>query len=139
MSRLVRPIAYTALLGALALTVAGCAALLGADPDGKGAEVESPIERVLGPVEGIGGPIGLVAAALSGLINVAQSVRARKYKQGLEAAIVGVDRAVEAGKQPSVSKEALYKALQDSLLEKCGDPEFVRAFIAKAKDAERNG
>jgi len=137
-----RPIAYTAILGALALILAGglvgCASILGADPDGRGADVESPAEKILAPVAGIGGPLGGVVAGLLGLINVAQAVRAKKYKQGLEAAVVGVDRALEAGKQPSVSKEALYKALLEALNEKCADPEFIRSFIAKAKDSERN-
>jgi predicted small secreted protein len=129
-----------ALLGALALNLAGCAWLLGKDEDIKagGAKVESPAEKVLDPVTSVGGIIGAVASGLLGLINVAQAVKAKKYKEGLDALVVGVDRAVEAGKQPAVSKEALYKALVEAVNEKCGDPEFIRSFIAKAKDIERN-
>lgn len=120
------------------MILTGCATLLGLDPDGKGAEIESPVERWAAPFQSVGGPVGAGISALLGLINVAQAVRARKYKQGLEAAVVGVDRALEAGKQPSVSKDALYSALAAALNEKCGDPDFIRQIIAKAKDSERN-
>lgn len=134
------------ILGGLAAILAGglvgCSAmrgfLFGPDADApKGAEVESPAEKILSPAKDIGGPIGAAVAGLLGLINVAQAVRARKYKQGFEALVAGVDDAVESGAKPALSKDELYQALKDAIAEKVSDPKALESIIAKLKAARR--
>lgn len=136
-----RGILAVGLLG-LCLSLTGCAAmkafLLGPEAEApKGAEAESPAEQILAPAKDIGGPIGAAAAGLLGLINVAQAVRARKYKQGFDALVSGIDDAVESGAKPSLSKEELYHALKDAIAEKVSDPKALESLVAKLKAQRR--
>lgn len=120
------------------LSLSGCALL----DQGLGTyDKPGPVENF---VDGLGGlatgtPLAPVAAGLSILINLYQAVRGKKYREGLEGVVVGVDRALEAGIKSDTSKEALYNAIRGALKEVAGDALAVERIIAAIKAKARAG
>lgn len=98
-----------------------------------------PVENFVDAIGGVvgGTPLAPIAGGLSILINLYQAVRGRKYREGLEGVVVGVDRALEAGAKADVTKEALYGAIRSAVREVAGDAKAVEGLVSAIKARER--
>jgi hypothetical protein len=125
------------LVAAACLAFGGCALLDQAvGVDGK----PGPVENILRGVEGVatGTPIGAIASVLLGGVALYQKARAKKYAQGMEAVVTGVDRAFSHGVSLSADKQATYNLIRGAIIEIADDVAFVERTIAEHKANERS-
>lgn len=119
-----------------AVTFSGCLALDRAiGVDGKDGPVTGFVRGIESATSGT--PVGGIAALLLGAFGVYQKVRARKYAEGLEGVVVGIDRALDQGVKLSVEKQELYNKIRGGIQEVVGDVAFVEKLIAEIKAKAR--
>lgn len=139
----------------LGVTLAGCSfldSLTGVkDTNGDGRpDTQEPGGGIFGGISQIGsampGWIGWGFALLGSLgtvygrIRTKQAMASGSLALDLGTSVVrGIDMALGQGNSAQVTKEALYKAIQDLIAKEADDPERVKALIAQIKAAARGG
>jgi hypothetical protein len=127
------------------LLLSGCAFL-----DSRTGVQKSPEGNpvAVSPDGGTVGLIGKAGSSLPGWLGWAFSVlgaagsiygrvRVKRYSEAFEAAVRGIDVALDSGRRASVSKAALYASLNSMISEISSKPDAVRELVATIKAASR--